>query len=89
MAPGGPTETAGFRAGTPAVPLSMVQAGRTATIVGVCGGGGMVRRLADMGLIRGASLMVLNNAGAGPLLVRVGESRVMLGRGVTRAVMVT
>jgi ferrous iron transport protein A len=43
-------------------------------------------RLASLGLVPGCSFQVVANAGRGPLLLRVGESRVMVERNVANKV---
>ena len=72
-----------------AVPLAMLGIGESREVVGVRGGHGLRRRLADMGFAPGAVVGVLSDMGsAGPMMVRLGEGRLMLGRGVARRVMV-
>lgn len=73
---------------TPEMPLSMLTPGRGAVIAQIRGTGrGMARRLSAMGIVVGANVMVLS-AQNGPLLLRVGESRIALGRGMAHRVMV-
>ncbi len=45
-------------------------------------------RLASLGLIPGSSLTVVANPGVGPLLLAVGESRLMVERGVADKVLI-
>ncbi len=73
----------------PVLPLDRMRAGETGTIVRVCGRGGIVRRLLDMGFAPGAPVRLVNDAGrAGPVIVRLGEARIGIGRGMARRVMV-
>lgn len=77
------------------MPLGLLTAGETAEIVSErktglgcgcrekCDG-----RMEDMGLRDGKSIMVLNNEGRGPLLVKVDESRIAIGRGTAMKIMV-
>lgn len=68
--------------------LSEVQAGKTATVLHLCGGRGVVRRLAVLGFTPGAPVSVVQNFGRGPLIVAIRNSRLALGRGEARAVVV-
>ncbi len=45
-------------------------------------------RVADMGFRVGKNVEMLNNEGCGPVLVRVGESRIAMGRGMAMKIMV-
>ncbi|AEM79218.1 FeoA family protein [Thermoanaerobacter wiegelii] len=69
------------------VPLAMLPAGKNAVIVDVVGGESIRRRLTDMGLIRGAVIRVIKND-IGPLIVALGESRMVLGFGMAQKIMV-
>ncbi|MCD6362176.1 MAG: ferrous iron transport protein A [Armatimonadetes bacterium] len=67
----------------------MLRNGDRAVVVGVQGGHGMQRRMADMGLIPGAEIEVTSDANStGPVIVRVFEARIAIGRGMARRVMV-
>lgn len=73
----------------PVLWLSMMSAGETGEIVDVRGGPGIVRRLSAMGLVPGVSVTVVSDSGsAGPMIVRVGDMRIGLGRGMARRVLV-
>jgi ferrous iron transport protein A len=77
------------------MPLGLLTAGETAEIVSErraghecgcrekCDG-----RMEDMGLRAGKSIEVLNNGGRGPLLIKVDESRIAIGRGTAMKIMV-
>jgi ferrous iron transport protein A len=54
----------------------------------VTAGFGLQRRLADMGLIPGASVMVMGGCHPGPLLIDIRGSRLGLGFGVAQKIMV-
>lgn len=71
------------------MPLSMVRPGCKVRLVGVRAGRGLVQRLSAMGLVPGVELEVLKVAGRGPMVVRVKETRLMLGRGLAHRVMVS
>ncbi len=68
--------------------LGMVDSGELVTVVGLNGGFGLCRKLADMGLTPGVSLKVVHSQGRGPIVVDVRGSRIALGFGVAQKVMV-
>jgi len=73
----------------PVLRLDMMGAGESGEVVDVRGGPGMVRRLAEMGLVPGARLSVVVGAGGpGPVMVRLGGGKLGLGRGMARRVLV-
>lgn len=45
-------------------------------------------RVEDMGLRAGKTVQMLNNEGRGPLLMKVGDSRIAMGRGMAMKIMV-
>ena len=72
-----------------AMPLPMLPPGQTACVDHVIAAGqGMVRKLSAMGIVRGVRVTVLN-AQPGPLLLRVGEGRYAIGRGMAQRILVT
>jgi len=64
------------------MPLSMAEEGRLARIVRIIGGRGFVSRLMNMGIKEGEVIKVLNNT-RGPVLICLGNSRIVLGRGAS------
>lgn len=50
---------------------------------------GVATRLESMGLRNGKKIEMLTNQGVGPLLLKVDESRIALGRGLAAKVMVS
>ncbi len=82
----------------PAIPLGLLAPGEKAVVVDIrggrrphgpgCCGHGSLSRLEDLGLRLGKTLEVLNNRGACPLLIKVDESRLALGRGVAMKILV-
>ena len=64
-----------------AVPLSVLRAGERGVVVELAGGRGLTGRMATMGFTPGAEVRVLQNLGRGPLIVRVRDARIALGRG--------
>ena len=71
------------------MPLGLLDAGEAGVIVTVaCGGGGSpASRAEDMGLRVGKRVVMLSN-GAGPVLVKVDESRIAVDRGVAMKIQV-
>ena len=72
----------------PALPLCMVGTGMTVVYVGGARGG-IVRRLADMGMRPGVEMTVVSGGDSpGPVVVKIEGSRLMLGRGIAHKIMV-
>jgi ferrous iron transport protein A len=69
------------------IPLTMLTIGRKGIIVNIAGGEGMCRRLLELGFAKGAVVEVLKND-FGPLIVALGESRMVLGFGMAQKIMV-
>ncbi len=55
-------------------------------IKGIVGGRGFVRRLADMGLIPGKVVEVVSKGP--PIVVRVMDSEIAIGRGIAKKILV-
>jgi Fe2+ transport system protein FeoA len=70
------------------MPLAIVQAGRKVRFVAMEAGHGLRGRLAAMGLVPGVEINVLGNSMHRPFLVEVKGSRIMLGRGMAKKIMV-
>ena len=62
--------------------------GATAVVRELDGGNEFSGRLAAMGLVLGAALQVMQNSGKGPMLVRVRDTRLALGRGEAQRILV-
>jgi len=73
----------------PLIPLAMVSPGELVTVVDVRAGRGLARRLAEMGLLPGTQIRVVNSQMPGPLIIDLKGSKLALGRGVARKIMVT
>jgi ferrous iron transport protein A len=69
------------------MPLGLLGEGEEAEIVALAGGGAVELRAEDMGLRIGKRVRMLNN-GAGPVLVKVDESRIAVDRGVAMKIKV-
>lgn len=70
-----------IREGNPAISRTGQPEGGTAARI--CQG-----RVEDMGLRVGKMVEVLRNAGRGPILLKVDESRIAIGRGIAMKIMV-
>ena len=71
------------------VSLAEMAPGQTGMVVSLEGGHGMMRRLAAMGLHRGAAVTKTSSQPfRGPISVQVGNTEVALGFGLARRVMV-
>lgn len=68
--------------------LHTLKNGARAEVSGIAAGAKARSRLASLGLIQGAVLQVITNPGFGPLLLCVGESRLMVERGIAAKVLV-
>ena len=71
------------------LPLTMLPPGKEATLVTIRGGRGLRKRLTDMGLNEGVKLKVLHSHRPGPCIILVGNTRLVLGYGMTQKVMVS
>ena len=70
------------------VVLSSLADGARARLVRVEAGHGLRSRLTAMGLRLGVEVRVVNNRGAGPFVVAVYGTRIVLGRGMAHKVYV-
>jgi len=69
-------------------PLSFLRTGEQGVIVRVAGGHGMLERMTSMGFVPGTEVVVLQNFGYGPIIVRVHEAHIALGRGVAARIQI-
>ncbi len=67
--------------------LSCFGPGRKVVIVGHSGGRQLWGKMESLGLMPGTEVTVVVNSGSGPLLVAVENSRFMLGRGMSSAIL--
>lgn len=70
------------------IPLSALAPGETGIIRGFRAGRGMVSRCLALGFTPGTAVEMVQNAGRGPVIVLVRDTRVALGRGEAQKVMV-
>lgn len=73
---------------TPSFPLTMVEAGRRVRICRIFGGPGLQRRLSAMGLTADMEIDIVRNDRGGPLVIKVLDSRFIIGRGMAHHVMI-
>jgi ferrous iron transport protein A len=66
--------------------LDEIEVGRKVRIVKILGGYGLVRRLVSLGLTIGVELFIINNQG--PIIIKLGDSNIAIGRGIARKVLV-
>jgi len=69
-------------------PLSIVKQGQTVKVAKIDAGRGLNIRLASMGILPNVQLTVIRNTQAGPFVISIKNSRMMLGRGVAHKIMV-
>jgi ferrous iron transport protein A len=70
------------------VPLGLLRLGDRAEVVEINSGKHPCARIEDMGFRVGKTVEMLNNEGRGPLLIKVDESRLALGRGMAMKIIV-
>jgi Fe2+ transport system protein FeoA len=68
--------------------LGSVRNGESVQIRGMDGGHQFLRRLASLGFTPGVHLEVIQNYGHGPIIVRLRDTRVALGRGEAEKILV-
>ncbi len=64
-----------------AIPLAELRSGEEAVVAALAGGHCLLSRMASLGFTHGAEVTVLQNYGRGPIIARVHEARIALGRG--------
>ena len=70
------------------VSLSALHTGEHGEVVELAGGRGTLSRMTALGFTPGADVTVVQNYGRGPLIARVRDARVALGRGEAQRVYV-
>jgi ferrous iron transport protein A len=70
------------------IPLTKLDTDEEGAVIELGGGKGFVSRLATLGFTPGAPLKMVQNFGSGPLIVRVRDTRIALGRGEASKVIV-
>lgn len=72
----------------PVIPLAAATTGQQVRLVNIKGGHRLRSRLAGMGLLPGMMIRVVRNAGGGPIVVLVHNTRLALGRGMVHHLVV-
>ena len=70
------------------VPLTRLAPREEGAVISLSGGHGFVSRLATLGFTPGTPLIMVQNYGHGPLIVRVRDTRIALGRGEAGRILV-
>jgi len=68
-------------------PLTTVNPGQEVTLIDIQGGRGLRSKLYSMGLIPGVKLTLMGNRG-GPIMIAVNDTRLALGFGMARKIIV-
>jgi len=69
-------------------PLSTVKTGQKVRLSSIKAGRGLNSRLASMGLVANVEITVVSDGHPGPFVVIVKDSRIMLGKGIARKILV-
>ena len=69
------------------IPLTTVNPGQEVTLIDIQGGRGLKSKLYSMGLIPGVKLRIVGNGG-GPIMIAINDTRLALGLGMARRIMV-
>ena len=64
------------------MPLTMVKIGNRVRILNINAGRRLQSRLADLGLLPGVEVNVINSSFGGPLILGVKGSRIVIGHGM-------
>jgi ferrous iron transport protein A len=71
------------------IPMSMLRTGEVGVLKSYAGGKGMLGRCLSMGFTPGSTVKMVENFGGGPVLAKVHDVEVALGRGMATKIMVT
>lgn len=70
------------------IALSALHTGEHGEVVNLAGGRGLLSRMTALGFTPGADVKMIQNYGRGPLIARVRDARIALGRGEAKRVLV-
>ncbi|WP_461205384.1 FeoA family protein [Clostridium sp. DL1XJH146] len=70
------------------MPLAMVSEGREVVLVKIQQGKKLQKRLQDLGLVNGVRFSVVSNDMRGPFIIKLRDSKLVLGRGVAQKIFV-
>ena len=68
--------------------LTSIKSGKKVVLMSIAGGRQAEMRLVEMGFLPGVLIQVINNPGAGPLTVNIKGSKLALGQGLARKLLV-
>lgn len=68
--------------------LTKIDSGRNVLVSKLIGGENFKEKLLSMGIIPGQSLLVMNSGRRGPVIVKVNETRVVLGHNMAEKILV-
>jgi ferrous iron transport protein A len=71
------------------VPISRLVNGESGTVKSFTGGRNTLGRCLSMGFTPGSTVTMLENFGSGPVLVKIHDTEVALGRGIAEKIIVT
>jgi len=71
------------------IPMSMLRTGEVGVLKSYFGGRGMLGRCLSLGFTPGSTVKMVENFGSGPVLAKVHDADVALGRGMASKIMVT
>lgn len=70
------------------MPLNWCKAGSTVEIVSIRGGRKMQNRINDLGILPGTQVKVIQNHSSGPILLEYRGSKLVIGNGIVRHLLV-
>lgn len=70
------------------IPLSELQAGEKGIVTAIYGGRGMLERVTSLGFVPGTEISILQRLRHGPIIVRVHDARIALGREIARRIQI-
>jgi ferrous iron transport protein A len=70
------------------VSLAALSVGERGVVVKLTGGRGLLSRITSLGFTPGAEVTVVQNFGRGPIIARVRDARIALGRGEANKIQV-
>lgn len=70
------------------MPLALLSVGEEGTIVDINGGICMTQRIYEMGFTKTTKVKVLSSSLSGPILVKIRDVRIALGRDIAMKIMV-
>lgn len=62
------------------IPLSALRTGEKGIVTRIIGGRGMLERVTSLGFVPGTEVIILQSFRHGPIIVRVHDARIALGR---------